>query len=130
MTSITKISNGRPDPILLPTSGSEQVSFGWEIISDGGLEFGGWTVDDVCVYGVVVPESQDDSEADSSDGQDFGKDDSFVGCGCSAAPSPETAWLFGFGLLDLSFNAEGLRTMIGFPMLAISLAAEPPLHLC
>lgn len=25
----------------------------WEILSDGGLGFGGWTIDDVCVYSVV-----------------------------------------------------------------------------
>jgi MYXO-CTERM domain-containing protein len=26
------------------------VELGWEMHSDGGLEFGGWTLDDVCVY--------------------------------------------------------------------------------
>ena len=88
-----------PHAVLLPTGGSEQISFGWEIISDGGLEFGGWTIDDVCVYGVIPPEDQSGSGSDNADGEDFGKDDLFVGCGCASTSAPETAWLFGLGLI-------------------------------
>ncbi|MES2641572.1 MAG: M36 family metallopeptidase [Myxococcota bacterium] len=35
--------------ILVDTEG-EDLTLGWEIASDGGLEFGGWNIDDVCVY--------------------------------------------------------------------------------
>lgn len=45
------------------------VAFGWEIISDGGLEFGGWTLDDVCVYGL----ESDGRDAEGTDG-DSGTD--------------------------------------------------------
>ncbi|MDP2307468.1 MAG: M36 family metallopeptidase, partial [Pseudomonadota bacterium] len=35
--------------LLVDTDG-ETLTLGWEIASDGGLEFGGWNIDDVCVY--------------------------------------------------------------------------------
>ena len=41
------------------------VALGWEIISDGGLEFGGWNLDDVCVYGL-----EDAGSTDGTDGTD------------------------------------------------------------
>jgi MYXO-CTERM domain-containing protein len=34
----------------------DSLTLGWEIDSDGGLEFGGWNVDDVCVYAVEGPD--------------------------------------------------------------------------
>lgn len=33
-------------------NGSNQVELGFQVNSDGGLEFGGWTIDDLCVVGV------------------------------------------------------------------------------
>ena len=38
--------------ILLDVDDSEQAQFSWEITSDRGLTMGGWTIDNVCVYGV------------------------------------------------------------------------------
>ena len=36
------------------------MNFSWEIISDAGLSMGGWTIDDVCVYGVPAePEEEE-----------------------------------------------------------------------
>lgn len=33
----------------------ETLTLGWELESDGGLEFGGWNIDDVCVYAPSDP---------------------------------------------------------------------------
>jgi MYXO-CTERM domain-containing protein len=38
--------------LLVDTDG-DSLTLGWEIASDGGLEFGGWNIDDVCVYRVA-----------------------------------------------------------------------------
>lgn len=66
---------------------------GWEIESDGGLEFGGWNIDDVCVYGLpeaAVEDSGVPDESDSGETDTPGKDDGSVdvsapdGCGCDA----------------------------------------------
>lgn len=35
---------------VLAEPAADTVTLGWEIDSDGGLEFGGWNIDDVCVY--------------------------------------------------------------------------------
>ncbi len=35
--------------------GGDSLTLGWEIESDGGLEFGGWNVDSVCVYAPAAP---------------------------------------------------------------------------
>ena len=45
------------------------LTLGWEIQSDGGLEFGGWNIDDVCVYGVTGLADSGDGE-DGPDGED------------------------------------------------------------
>ncbi|MFZ5476574.1 MAG: M36 family metallopeptidase [Myxococcota bacterium] len=68
------------------------LSLGWEIDSDEGLEFGGWNVDDVCVYRPVASEEPDppalDDTGDPSDPDRPGNsgDDEGVkldgGCGC------------------------------------------------
>ena len=34
----------------------DSLTLGWEVDSDSGLEFGGWNIDDVCVYAVAAPE--------------------------------------------------------------------------
>ncbi len=77
---------------------SGPLTLGWEIESDGGLEMGGWNLDDVCVYRpLATPESNeaDDSGAldtavdpgtdEGQDVDDGGKlDISPGGCGCDA----------------------------------------------
>ncbi|MEQ1502349.1 MAG: hypothetical protein ABMB14_08965 [Myxococcota bacterium] len=35
-----------------------QVELGWELHSDGGLEFGGWTIDDVCLYAPLTADNR------------------------------------------------------------------------
>lgn len=92
-----------PHSLFVSTGGSESVQFGWEIISDAGLEFGGWTIDDVCVYGVVPP-STDSDGSNSADGEGYAKDDLFVGCSCSTNSQPATGWLMGIGLLGIVFH--------------------------
>ncbi|MDP2314058.1 MAG: M36 family metallopeptidase [Pseudomonadota bacterium] len=44
---------------LLVDTDSTSLTLGWEIASDGGLEFGGWNVDDVCVYRIAEDASLD-----------------------------------------------------------------------
>lgn len=81
--------------ILAEPAGSS-VTLGWEIDSDGGLEFGGWNIDDVCVYR-LGPAEPDDTGTDGDDtgptGDELpddldGDDDPVVltgGCGCDVA---------------------------------------------
>lgn len=49
--------------VVLPVDSGE-LSLAWEIVSDGGLTFGGWNIDDVCVYGVVGSTGGADGGAD------------------------------------------------------------------
>lgn len=35
-----------------------EVQLAWEIISDGGLNMGGWTIDDVCVFAPATPNNR------------------------------------------------------------------------
>ena len=54
--------------ILLNVDESGEAQFSWEINSDRGLTMGGWTIDNVCVYGVpkVV-----ETPLDGEDEEDF-----------------------------------------------------------
>ncbi len=36
----------------------DDVRLGWEIHSDGGLQFGGWTIDDVCLKAPATPDNR------------------------------------------------------------------------
>lgn len=114
--------------VALPEAGSVVLS--WEIVSDGGLGFGGWTIDDVCVYGVSAgsddggDEGGDDGSGDDGSGDDGTETDnpesddeptvsagdtSVSGSGgkddvsaCSTASSaPRSGWLAMAGLLGL-----------------------------
>lgn len=89
-----------PHTIVVPMNGESSIEFGWEIISDQGLELGGWTIDDVCVYG--IPQSE--SETDSKPSVD-GKDESLQagGCSCSSTSSMSHSWALALGLLGLGF---------------------------
>ncbi|MCP4920312.1 MAG: hypothetical protein GY913_25710 [Proteobacteria bacterium] len=74
------------------------VQFSWEIESDGGLSFGGWTLDDVCVYGVSYEGAPDDGPGT---GDLDGEGDVTLtptGCGC-ASTSPT-----GLGFAGLVFG--------------------------
>ncbi len=83
--------------------GADPLVLGWEIASDGGLEFGGWNVDDVCVYrtadSTIIPggdtgddtgtgSDAGDTGADEGQNLDSGKGiDIAGGCACSAGDS-------------------------------------------
>ncbi len=43
---------------LLGVADRGEVQIGWELHSDQGLEFGGWTIDDVCVLAPATPDNR------------------------------------------------------------------------
>ena len=53
-----------PHTLMVEHASDGTLQIGWEIDSDGGLEFGGWNIDDVCVYAI--------SDADNTGGDDTG----------------------------------------------------------
>jgi MYXO-CTERM domain-containing protein len=65
------------------------VSFAFALASDGGLEMGGWTIDDVCVVGVNAAPAGicGDGLVDPGEGCDDGNN--VDGDGCSATCEPE-----------------------------------------
>lgn len=79
------------------------LTLAWDLKSDGGLEFGGWNVDDVCVY---APAAEVDTGADDTGtpGDDSGNPDSddhgetgdgskiSINGGCGCATAPEVPW--------------------------------------
>ncbi len=50
-----------------------EVEIRWELTSDAALEFGGWTIDDVCLY--TVEQDQDTDTGDDDDDDDDSADD-------------------------------------------------------
>lgn len=94
----------------VPLDGTGQVQLGWEIQSDEGLTFGGWNIDDVCLYG-VVPSA--DSAASDTAGSSAGEGDAMNSntslragaCGgCASGGSNPSTWLGGVlaGLVALA----------------------------
>ena len=66
--------------VRVPAADLDAMNFSWEIISDAGLSMGGWTIDDVCVYGVpATPEEENDPVAS--------------GCACSSS-SASGSWMW------------------------------------
>ncbi|MCB9780835.1 MAG: hypothetical protein H6742_19865 [Alphaproteobacteria bacterium] len=98
----------------LDVAGMNELIVGWDIVSDGGLTFGGWTIDDVCVYAVEGAENPGDGGNGGSDsglgGADAGADggDDWTvekgGCSCSASPAAAP----GFGLAGLALGLLAL----------------------
>ncbi len=82
---------------LLVEPAGDVATLAWEIDSDGGLEFGGWNIDDVCVYRVSAEDpgeepGPDDTGAGTDDlPGDVPGDDPVVigegGCGCASGSS-------------------------------------------
>jgi len=93
----------------VPLDGTGSVQLAWEIISDAGLGFGGWNLDDVCLYAATpatpdtgdtgdtgAGQGGDDSGLSGGDDSGFAQDDTGVagdtgvfiktGCSCSSAP--------------------------------------------
>ena len=101
--------------IMVDATSMDEMVIGWEIESDGGLEFGGWNIDDVCVYGLgegsdSIPGDDSDtggSGSENLDGSGEGTgDDWSYGCGCASTGSGRTSgglliglWLAGIALL-------------------------------
>jgi MYXO-CTERM domain-containing protein len=71
----------------------DSLRLAWEIESDGGLELGGWTIDDVCVYGLVPPAETDTGGpgGDDTAAPPWGFDDDNAGGGCGCASTQGTA---------------------------------------
>ena len=68
--------------ILLDVDDSGEAQFSWEINSDRGLTMGGWTIDNVCVYGVPkVVESPLD-----------GEDEEKIFAGCQSTSMNAISW--------------------------------------
>lgn len=64
--------------VALPEA--EAVTLSWEIISDSNLSFGGWNIDDVCLYGVVAS-PDDGGDEGGDDGEVTDEPDDVVGGG-------------------------------------------------
>jgi MYXO-CTERM domain-containing protein len=85
---------------VVDTTG-DTLELAWEIDSDEGLELSGWTLDDVCVYGLAPvatdtgdPSSDDSGAAEDDDGGTVG------GCGCaSTRAAPPLLSLFALAVL-------------------------------
>ena len=69
-----------PHSVLIDSSAFESLQLSWEIQSDAGLTMGGWNLDDVCVYGVILPQADTGEEPKG-------------GCSCSSAPARGGTWL-------------------------------------
>lgn len=73
--------------------GQEEVQVRWEIQSDQGLQFAGWTIDDVCMYTTGSADDPVDAGTDAGIDTDTAADagEPFMGaksgCGCDAAGS-------------------------------------------
>ena len=82
-----------PQTVLIDTEGVSDFSFAWDIVSDRGLSMGGWTIDNVCVYGVVQPLEPEDEDPSKS------------GCACDNADLTSNGshrqWLLGAWLLGV-----------------------------
>ncbi|TNE90686.1 MAG: hypothetical protein EP330_07605 [Deltaproteobacteria bacterium] len=62
-----------PHAVELGTAGDDgEVTLAWEIQSDAGLDFGGWNIDDVCIYAPDTPDNRlgiSDFAANAADGR-------------------------------------------------------------
>jgi MYXO-CTERM domain-containing protein len=90
--------------LVVETTG-DTLELGWEIASDEGLEFGGWSIDDVCVYGLTVRTASDDTGATGDDtGAPSADGEKHGGCGCASGATPRQpiGWAMALGLLALA----------------------------
>ncbi|MCB9741238.1 MAG: hypothetical protein H6740_01270 [Alphaproteobacteria bacterium] len=80
--------------LIEDADGDGEVTISWDLISDGGLTFGGWNIDDVCVYTVnFTPDLGEDDTGVPDGGLDIPGDGDVklqAGCGCSGAPAPRS----------------------------------------
>ncbi len=99
-------------------AGEPEVQIRWEIDSDGGLEFGGWTIDDLCLYTMDDPApTGDDDDDDDDDAASGGDDDGGAGdgggleidggCACrqaAGAPTWTASWVLAAALVVLAIR--------------------------
>lgn len=70
------------------------ITLAWEIQSDQGLEFGGWNIDEVCLYapGAAVPDTGDTGLSGDSAADTAGEGGITVGHSCGCASAPAVPW--------------------------------------
>jgi MYXO-CTERM domain-containing protein len=68
----------------------DTIELAWEIESDRGLELGGWTIDDVCVYGLVPTSTGDDTGGPVDSAAPGDDDEKKGGCACGSARGPSS----------------------------------------
>lgn len=93
--------------LIMDSAELEDLVISWEIESDSGLEFGGWNIDDVCVYGIGVEENIPGSGSDTGNGSSSVDGDKLsYGFSCASAGPGRTSggllfglWLAGIALL-------------------------------
>ncbi|MCK6504870.1 hypothetical protein L6R53_15965 [Myxococcota bacterium] len=73
--------------VVIDLEGQDAVRLGWEIVSDGGLTFGGWNLDDVCLYAVT-----DAPGGEGGTGDGGASDGGSAGDGGTAAGEGEEEW--------------------------------------
>ncbi|MFO0551794.1 MAG: MYXO-CTERM sorting domain-containing protein [Polyangiaceae bacterium] len=104
--------------------GKVQVTY--KLASDGGLEFGGWTLDDFCVVGVASNDPCADGSCGGQGGagggdtggaggsggagnNPTGGDDDGCGCATAGSPAPGVSWLVGLGALAAVVSRRSAR---------------------
>ena len=100
-------------------AGQADVQVRWEIESDQYLQFGGWTLDDVCLYAALPVAGDDDDDDDDDDTGDddtgiVGDDDdgvTLLGSGCECRSGGRTTG--GAGLAILFAGLLALRRRLG-----------------
>jgi len=77
-------------------AGQPAVRFAFEIQSDGGLQYGGWTFDDFCLYSKgEVPVDDPDAGPDDDGGPLMSSPTPASGCGCDTAGKSTDTGLLG-----------------------------------
>ncbi len=85
----TRDEQWTPHTLQVEVPESGQLRVGWDIISDAGLELGGWNIDDVCVYALLDTTGGDTGGGDTGepagDGGSAGSDGGSAGDGGSSS---------------------------------------------
>lgn len=86
------------DVDLTDASADGQVQLAFELASDGGLEFGGWTLDDLCIVGVRAAPVCGNGVVEEGEACDDGNRVDGDGCEATCQPTPEP--MCGNGILE------------------------------
>ncbi len=98
-----------PATFIVDLDGADSLTLAWDLQSDGGLTFGGWNIDDVCVYRIAAPTPADPGDTGGPEGGPAGlAGGELTGCGCSSAGGGSAFALASLlGLLGLARRREG-----------------------